>query len=256
MTQDITTQEPKSQFLINQERIMATRAQQDRDVAERQKHSITPGSQEPAQTQGSYTIERFDATNNKTTRRTITPLPTPTRLQPPKPITKEELIEMLNTLRDEMATQQERFDNKDAIDKANAEKRQELSATIAELSRQLSAAQSELDQLNAAGSVRDGWIAFTKQAENRIVSIATGVYNFLLEKFSQDRHEASYRELTELLREEIRFKVDRSGVRSLSQASFARLHAVPKDSITNARVEASLEKVFTAAEKLERILEK
>ena len=72
---------------------MSARAQQNRDIAERQKHSITPGSQEPAQAQGTYTIERFDATNNKTTRRTIQPLPQPTRLQHPWPIEKAEPME-------------------------------------------------------------------------------------------------------------------------------------------------------------------
>jgi hypothetical protein len=201
-----------------------------------------------------YQIETFDATNNKTVRRTIQPLAPVQRIQAPKPLTKDELTEMIESLRSEMSDQQSRFDNKDAIDKERTDKRQKLSSKVAELTQQLNAAQAELDQLNRSGSVRDEFIGFAKQAEQRIVSIATGVYNFLLEKISQDKHEASYRELTPLLKEDVTFKVDRSGVRGLTQASFARLHAAPKEQISNARIEASLEKVYTATETLEKVL--
>jgi DNA repair exonuclease SbcCD ATPase subunit len=203
-----------------------------------------------------YQVETFDATNNKTTRRKITPLPTPTRLQPPKPITKPELIEMIDALRDDVATEQKRFDNKDAMDNANAAKRQELFATIADLTQQLNAAQAELDQLERAGSVRDGFIEFAQRAEQRITQIATGVYGYLLEKFSQDRHEAPFAELTPLLKEDVRFKVDRSGVRTFTLPGFARFHAVPKDQITNARIESTLEKVYSATQKLEAVSDK
>jgi len=236
---------------------MQARAQQDRDIAERQKHSLVPATNEqPTNSDGKYEIVRHDATNNTVERRTITPLPTPQRIQPAKPLTKPELIEMLDELRDDMATEQEKFDRKDEIDAERTTKRQGLSAKINELTQQLNEAQVELDQLNRSGTVREEFIAFAKQAEQRITSIATGTYGYLLEKFSKDRHEASYRELTPLLAEEIRFKVDRSGIRGLTQASFARLHATPNDKIFNATVEATLEKVYTATEKLEGALEK
>ena len=163
---------------------------------------------------------------------------------------------MIESLRSEMSEQQSRFDNKDSIDKERTDKRQKLSSKVAELTQQLNAAQAELEQLNRSGSVREEFIGFAKQAEQRIVSIATGVYNFLLEKISQDRHEARYKELTPLLSESVRFKVDRSGVRTFTQPSFARLHAAPKEQITNARINATLEKVYTATEKLEGALEK
>ena len=254
MSQDTAKEAELSPFLQHQERIMAARKAQDIDIAERQKHSLVPAVKESSPAQGTYQIDTFDATNNKVERRTITPLPTPQRIQAAKPITKDELSDMIADLRQEMATQQERFDNKDAIDKERTDKRQELSAKVAELTQQLNAAQGELDQLNQAGSVRDGFIAFAARAEQRITSIATGVYGYLLEKFSQDRHEAPFSELTELLKEEIRFKADRSGVRRLTQASFARLYAASKEHITNARIEATLEKVYTATEKLEGAL--
>ena len=232
---------------------MTARAQQDREIEERQKHSLVPAVHEVPATIGKYVIEEFNASTGETRTRQITPLPQPTRFQA-KQITKDELNAMIVELRQEMATQQDRFDHKDSIDKANTDKRQELYNTISELSQQLNAAKGELDQLNRVGSVRDGYIEFAKRAEQRITSISTGVYNFLLEKISNDRHEASYKELTPLLKEDVAFKVDRSGVRGLTQASFARLHAAPKEQISNARIEATLEKVYTATETLEKVL--
>jgi hypothetical protein len=163
---------------------------------------------------------------------------------------------MIESLRSEMSEQQSRFDNKDAIDKERTDKRQELSAKVSELTQQLNAAQAELEQLNRAGSVRDEFIAFAKQAEQRVVSIATGVYGFLLDHFSLQRHEAAFSELTPLLKEDVRFKVDRCGIRSLTQPSFTRLHVTPADRILNAIVEASLNKVYDATERLEKLLEK
>ena len=249
-------QEPKSEFLEQQARKMKVFAEQDRDLEQRQRYTLTPGANEKHDPKAKYVVETHDSTNNTVERRVITPLPTPRRFQPPKPLAKGEIVEMLDALRDEMATEQERFNNKDAIDKANADKRQELYNTISELSQQLNAAKGELDQLNRVGSVHDGYIEFAKRAEQRITQIATGAYGHLLERFSQDRHEAPFAELTELLKEEIRFKVDRSGVRTFTQPSFARLHATPKESITNARVAAVMEKVSTAADRIEGALEK
>jgi hypothetical protein len=81
-------------------------------------------------TQEAYQIETFDASNNKIERRTITPLPVAVRIQPPTPITKPELLEMIESLRQEMANQQDRFDQKDELDKERTEKRQELSARL------------------------------------------------------------------------------------------------------------------------------
>jgi hypothetical protein len=203
-----------------------------------------------------YQIETYNRETGASEFREVAPLPTPKRIQAPKTLTEPELIEMIDALRDEMVTERKRFDNKDAIDNSNTAKRQELYATIADLTQQLNAAQAELDQLKRSGSVRDGFIGFAQRAEQRITQIATGVYGYLLEKLSQDRHEAPFAELTPLLKEDVRFKVDRSGVRTYTLPGYARFHAVPKDQITNARIEATLEKVYTATEKLEAVLEK
>jgi hypothetical protein len=247
---------PLSPFLEQQKRVMVQKEQLEHDLEQRQRYTLTPGANEKHDPKAKYVVETHDSTNNTVERRVITPLPTPQRIQPAKPLAKGDIVEMLKELRDEMATEQEKFDRRDELDASAANKRGQLIAKVNELTAQLNAAKSELDQLNREGSVRDGWIEFAKRAEQRITQIATATYGHLLEKFSQDRHEAPFSELTELLKEEIRFKADRSGVRTFTQPSFARLHAAPKDSVTNARVEVSLEKVFTATEKLEHILEK
>jgi hypothetical protein len=206
--------------------------------------------------QESYIVEQFDVTNNKTVRRTIQPLPQPQRLQPSAPIEKAELTEMIESLRQEMASQQTRFDQRAQLDAERTTRKNELHAKISELYTQLNAAQAELDQLKSEGTVRDGFIRFVKDAESRITGIATGVYNYLLEKISQDKHEASYKELTPLLKEEVTFKVDRSGIRFLTQGMFASLRDAAAEHISDARVEAVLNKVYTATEKLEGALEK
>jgi hypothetical protein len=255
----MTQKSETTPFREQQKRVMAQKEQLELDQEQRQRYTLTPGAneaQKPFDAKAKYEIVTFDANTGETTHRTITPLPTPQRIQPSQPLSKPEIVEMIDSLREEMATEQERFNNKDAIDKERTDKRQELHAKIIELIQQTNAAQAELDKLTRAGSVRDEFIEFAKRAEQRITQIATATYGHLLEKFSQDRHEAPYSELTELLKEDVRFKVDRSGVRTFTQPSFARLHAAPKESISNARVEATLEKIFSAAEKIEGVLEK
>src|SRR4029077_5943974 len=209
-----------SPFLEQQKRVMAQKEQLERDLEQRQKYTLTPGANEKHDPKEKYVVETHDSTNNTVERRVITPFPPPQRIQPAKPLAKGDIVEMLNELRDEMAAEQEKFDRKDELDAAAANKRGQLIAKVSELTSQLNAAKSELDQLNREGSVRDGWIEFAKRAELRITQIATATYGHLLEKFSKDRHEAPFAELTDLLKEEIRFKVDRSGVRTFTQPSF------------------------------------
>jgi hypothetical protein len=116
MSQETTQEAPLSPFLEHQKRVMESRALQDRQIGERTRYTLPAAEKESASAKGAYVVESFDATNNRTERRTITPLPTPQRIQPAKPLSKEELIEMLDELRDEMATEQKKFDRKDAID--------------------------------------------------------------------------------------------------------------------------------------------
>jgi hypothetical protein len=110
--------------------------------------------------------------------------------------------------------------------------------------------------LNRAGSTCDGFIEFAKRAEGQIAAIATGAYGFFLDKIALDKHEASYAELTPLLKESVRFAVDRLGIRFFTQGNFASLNRAPAEQITNARIEATLEKVYAATEKIEGALAK
>lgn len=206
--------------------------------------------------QDPYTITRHHSTNNIVEHRVIQPLPQPQRLQPPAPIEKGELTELIDSLREEMASQQSRFDNRAQLDAERTARKNELHAKLIALHEQANAAQAELDQLKSEGSVRDGFIGFAKEIEGRITGIASGVHKYLLEKFSQERHEASYAQLTPLLKEDVTFKVDRSGIRFFTQGMFATLHTVPEDKISDARIEAVLNKVYDASEKLEKALEK
>jgi hypothetical protein len=163
---------------------------------------------------------------------------------------------MIESLRQEMAEEQDRFDRKDELDKERNDKRQELCAKISELTIQLRDARSTLDDLNRAGSTRDGWIAFAKRAEGQITAIATGAYGYLLEKISQDKHEAGYKELTPLLAESVRFAVDRLGIKFFTSSNFVSLNRAPAEQINNARIEATLEKIYAATEKIEGALQK
>jgi hypothetical protein len=210
-----------------------------------------------AQESEAYQIRTYHTNSGQSSVQTITPLPTPNRIQPAPVITKGDLTELIDSLRNEMAEQQERFDNKSKIDAERTKRKGELFLKINELHRQLNETQAELDKLKSKGSVRDEFIAFAKVAEGRITGIAGGVYKFLLEKFSQERHEATYKELTPLLKEDVTFKLDRSGIRGLAECTFfATLHRLPVEQITDARIKATLEKVYTATEKLEKALEK
>ena len=161
---------------------------------------------------------------------------------------------MIESLRQEMSEQQERFDHKDELDAERNQKRAALSSRIGELTLQLREAQGELDHLDREGTIREQFISFARQAEGRITAIANGVYKFLLEKLSQERHDSDYKSLPPLLSEDVRFRVDKLGTRFLTQPSFASLHRTPTAQITNARIEATLEKVYTATEKLEGAL--
>jgi hypothetical protein len=207
-------------------------------------------------TKDAYQVETFNATTGQTTSRTITPLPTPQRIQPAPVITKGELTELIDSLRNEMSEQQTRFDNRAQIDAERTARKNELHLKIIDLNTQLNATQTELDQLKRVGTVRQEFIQFSKNLESRVTSIANGVYNFLLEKISLERHEATYKELTPLLKEDVRFRVDRCGIRFLTQGSFATLHRAPADKISDARITQTLEKVYDASEKLEKALQK
>jgi hypothetical protein len=136
----MTTQE-LTPFLEQQKRVMAQKEQLERDLEQRQKYTLTPGANEKHDPKAKYVVETHDSTNNAVERRVITPLTNPQRLQPPAPIEKGELTEMIESLRQQMSEQQERFDNKDKLDAERNQKRAALSSRIGELTLQLREAQ-------------------------------------------------------------------------------------------------------------------
>jgi hypothetical protein len=83
---------------------------------------------------------------------------------------------MLDELRDEMATQQERFDNKDSVEKKRSDKRLELSTKIGELTQQLGgyetiiimAGRSSIKQLTSSVALRLLCQYFARQSRQRL----------------------------------------------------------------------------------------
>ena len=172
------------------------------------------------------------------------------------PAEKQELLAMIESLRADMSTARESFDRKDELDAERNAKRSELATKVAELTQQLHTAQTELDELNNQGSIRDQFIKSASSFEQRASTIASGVYNWALDFFSQQRYDSNHRELTPSLKEEILFRVNKLGLKPLTQGSFARLHKHRKEQITNEVITATMERVYDATEKLEGVLNK
>ena len=183
-------------------------------------------------TQTPYQVESFDIVTGKTVT----------------------LLHDIEDLRTSMAEAQSDFDRKDELDAAAAQKRQELSARVAELTQLLRSTQSELDQLNAQGSTRDQFIAFASSFEQRISALASGVFNYVLDRLSQERFDSDCRSLTPNLQEEILFRNGKLNIKRLTQGSFARLHKHKKEQITNELVDSVMERVYSASEALEAVL--
>ena len=88
--------EEKSQFLINQEKIMQARAQQDRDIEERKKYTLTPAVAEigPKIDPNKTVITRQNLETGETTHRVVAAVPTPTqRFAKLAPLTVDEIKE-------------------------------------------------------------------------------------------------------------------------------------------------------------------
>lgn len=231
------TTEPTTPFLQRQAEIMAQRAAQERDAEERRTRTLVPAAPEQP-------------------RPTFTPRPVPQRIQPSGPLEKTELSSMIEELRSDMAEAQSLFDRKDELDAAAAIRRQELSATIEELTQRLNEARVSLDHLNAQGSTRDQFIASAITFETRISPIASGVFNYVLDRLAQEKYESPFRDLTPLLQEEILFRAGKLGVKRLAQGSWPTLHKQRRENLLNDTVNASMERTFDATITLEKALEK
>lgn len=170
-------------------------------------------------------------------------------------ITADELRAQLASLEEDMLAEQSTFDQAPEIDRQRTERKAELTRTINELKATLATHESELAELVSKGSVRQEFIAAVRRFEDRIFAIATGTFNHLLERNAQKQYRAPYRELPESLKEGIRFVVNRLGFRAYTLPTFARLHRLPDDQISNALLESTMERVHDGACKLEEVLE-
>jgi DNA repair ATPase RecN len=187
MTTQETTQTEESAFLQNQRRVMAQKEQLDRDIAERTRYTLQPAvteNEKPFNSKEAYVIESFDAANNKTERRTITPLPQPAqRFQKPETPTLPELRQAINDLVADIEgagadyeTVATNLDSFYAPHKA-------LEKRISELKAALSQAETELAELRAEGSPAEGYKRFIVGAEQKV----NGIARQLVDRFSADK---------------------------------------------------------------------
>jgi hypothetical protein len=175
-------------------------------------------------------------------------------VKPQPAITSEELLAMVDSLRQEMQTAQDTFDNKDQIDAQRNGQKSALASQISELTAKLEAANLELHRLEKLGSARQEFIAKVKSFESKVVATATGLWNHLANKLSTEKYDAPFKELTSGLKEVVVFAVNRTGIKGLTLPTFTRLHRLTEDQISNALLDATMERVYNATVKVEEIL--
>jgi hypothetical protein len=193
----MTTQaEPLSPFLKKQAEIMASRAQQDIDIAERQKPALTPAVQE-ADSRRTDVVETLIPQTGQSSRQVIQPTTPPAqRFVRPAPLTLEEVRDQLvnagNTIDAARETYQHDTDSLDAFySEAN-----KLRAEIAELQATLREKQSRLTELESAGSPKDKYLAAVVSSEQEVAGIAGALFVTLSEQASQKVFGVPFAELS------------------------------------------------------------
>jgi chromosome segregation ATPase len=130
-----------------------------------------------------YQIETFDATNNKIECRTITPLqPSQQRFNRPELATLPELEKQIAELTEDITAATNDFDTVSANLDEYYRPLKQAEQRVAELRLQLVEAESELAQLQAQGSPRDGFWNFINECEGRV----SGIARQLLDRFCTD----------------------------------------------------------------------
>jgi hypothetical protein len=153
-----------------------------------------------------------------------------------------------------MLVAQEAVDNSQEINNDRTARKAQLANQIAELTAKLAEVNAELAEVESKGSARQEFIASVVNFESRAVALGNGLHNHLLEKISQERHEAPFRELPDTLKEGVRFAVSRKGIKSITLPTFARLHKYRRDQINDALLEQTMGRVYDANLKIEDIL--
>jgi formylmethanofuran dehydrogenase subunit D len=182
----MTTQDTeKSEFLINQERIMKLRASQDREIEERQKHGLVPAVQE-ADSRQTDIVETFIPQTGQWSRQVIQPAtPSVQRFVKPAPLTLDEIKEQLVAAGNSIDAAKEQYQsNTDSLNAFYAEANA-LRSEIAELQAALAEKQGRLREIESAGSPKDKFLATIVKAEIEVAGIAKALFTTLSEQASQ-----------------------------------------------------------------------
>ena len=155
-----------------------------------------------------YTIETFDATNNKIERRTITPLP-----QPAQRFTKAETpsLKELRQAIDELVADIEGAGAAYETVAANLDTfyapHKALEKRIAELRAALSKAEQELAELRAEGSPAEGYRRFIIDAEAKVSGLARQLIDRFSTNKAREKFETEFHRLSPTTQKDIQISI-------------------------------------------------
>src|SRR5260370_39935339 len=201
MSKSDNTKEPeKSQFLINQERIMQARLQQDRDIEDRQKHALVPAVNEAEQSKinpNKLVIDRLNLETGETSSRVVQLTPQPTqRFTKPAPLTLDEVREQLVNAGNSVDAAKEQFQaDNSSLDAFYAEANK-IRSEIAELQAKLAEKQARLREIETAGTPKDRYLSAVVNSEIEVAGIAGALFTTLSEQAAQKIFGIPFEELS------------------------------------------------------------
>lgn len=191
--------EEKSQFLINQERIMEQRARQERNAEEREALRLVPAVIESGADVVSDTevITRYTPATDTIERRVVTSLPPPVnRLTRPAPLSLDEVQAKLVEAGNEIDAAKDRYQADNAsLDVFYAEQRS-VKLEIAELQQQLAEKQARLNELDSQGSPKDRYLSAIIAGERSVAEVGGLLLATLSEQAAQRIFGVSFDELS------------------------------------------------------------
>lgn len=180
---------------------MALRAQQDKDVAERTRYTLTPGSNETAQkianARGTV-IETVNKESGELIGSRVVPFtPTlPQRFIRPAPLTLNEVREQLLVAGNTIDAAKEQYKSDTAsLDVFYAE-RNAVKLEIAELQAKLRERQARLTEIESAGTPKDRFLSAIVKSEVDVVSAASSLFTTLCEQAAKTIFGVSFDELS------------------------------------------------------------
>jgi hypothetical protein len=186
-----------------------------------------------------YQIEMFDATNNKIERRMIKPLPQPAqRFNKPETPSLDQLRKQIDELTDDITAATNDFDTVSANLDEYYRPLKQAEQRVSELRLQLAEAESELAQLQAQGSPRDGFWNFINECECRV----SGIARQLLDRFCQDAaintFKVAFSRLTEHTQKDLSL-IYRMRLERFNEGFYARLRRQEKATGEQVKARAS-----------------